>query len=88
VRAALDTVGTIERRRMMLFCLDVDHASAGRVENDLRARGVTIRGATYGAVVRFELACVPGYDVEAVIAEVSGGALTAVSRGADWVDAG
>ena len=86
VRAGLVAVGTVRRSRMLLFDLEVEHAAAGRLENDLRARGVTVRGVEYAGRVRLGLAVEPGVDIDAVIAEVSGGSVSATPRGSDWVD--
>ena len=47
VRAALDEAGLVERRLLRLVDVVADHADAGRLENDLRARDVLIRGVDY-----------------------------------------
>ena len=54
-RAALDEIGTVERRRLALLTVTVDHQRAGRLENDLRAAGHTVRDVTYAAAVTFHL---------------------------------
>src|SRR3954470_3621387 len=53
VSAALDEIGTIERRRLVLLNVVLDHARAGRLENDLRAAGHALRDVSYGAAVTF-----------------------------------
>jgi uncharacterized YigZ family protein len=88
VRAGLDSVRLMERQKMRLYVVEVDHAHAGRVENDLRARGITVRGARYGDRVGLDLAVAPGVDLDALIAEVSAGELVATACGEDWVDGG
>lgn len=55
VSAALDEIGTIERRRMALVAVTADHQRAGRLENDLRAAGHSVRDVAYGAAVTFHL---------------------------------
>ena len=42
VRAALDEAGTLRRTLVREHLLDLDHADAGRVESELRARGVAV----------------------------------------------
>ncbi|AXG76694.1 YigZ family protein [Streptomyces paludis] len=48
VGEALDTLGTLTRRRFRLATITVDHARAGRLENDLRATGREVREVRYG----------------------------------------
>ncbi|MCF3142782.1 YigZ family protein [Streptomyces platensis] len=55
VGEALDTLGTVTRQRFRLVTVTVDHQRAGRVENDLRTTGRTVREVTYGADVRIEI---------------------------------
>jgi uncharacterized YigZ family protein len=55
VSAALDELGTVERRQLALLNVAVDHQRAGRLENELRAAGRTVRGVRYGADVRIEV---------------------------------
>ena len=64
VGEALDTLGTVVRRRYRLATVTVDHQRAGKLENDLRATGRTVREVTYGADVRIEVG-LPEADVEA-----------------------
>ncbi|RAJ57474.1 putative YigZ family protein [Streptomyces sp. Amel2xB2] len=55
VGQALDAVGTRVRRRYRLVTVTADHQRAGRLENDLRSGGRSVRGVTYGAQVTIEL---------------------------------
>ncbi|TSB21204.1 YigZ family protein [Streptomyces sp. NBC_01525] len=55
VGEALDTLGTVVRRRYRLATVTVDHQRAGKLENDLRATGRAVREVTYGAEVRIEV---------------------------------
>ncbi|MFF9481606.1 YigZ family protein [Streptomyces sp. NPDC014733] len=64
VGEALDTLGTVVRRRYRLATVTVDHQRAGKLENDLRATGRTVREVTYGADVRIEVG-LPEADVAA-----------------------
>jgi uncharacterized YigZ family protein len=86
VREALDAAGT--RTRVLLACFDltVDHADAGRVENELRARAVTVLGVDYGERALLHLA-VPAPEAEglrAAVAAVTAGSGDAVPAGERW----
>lgn len=88
VRAGLEAAGTLRRELLVLHDLVVDHADAGRVESDLRARGATVLGADYGAQVTLRLA-VAEDEVERLgplVAELTAGASEPVRVGAEWVD--
>ncbi|KNB53855.1 YigZ family protein [Streptomyces caatingaensis] len=63
VGEALDTLGTITRRRYRLAAVTVDHQRAGKLENELRAAGRSVRDVTYGAGVRIEIG-LPDAEVE------------------------
>jgi uncharacterized YigZ family protein len=88
VRAALDEAGTQRRTLMREHLLRLDHAEAGRVESELRARGVAVLGAEYAARVELCL----GVTVEAearlagLVAELTGGAGETAVMGERWVD--
>jgi len=64
VGEALDTLGTVTRRRLRLVTVTVGHQRAGKLENDLRATGRAVREVGYGADVRIEVA-LPDADVDA-----------------------
>lgn len=51
VGEALDALGTVTRRRYRLATVTVDHQRAGKLENELRASGRTVREVSYGAGV-------------------------------------
>ncbi|ANH38441.1 IMPACT family member YigZ [Nocardioides dokdonensis FR1436] len=89
VRAALDAAGTRERRLRLELALEVDHADAGRVEGELRARGVDVLGTTWGAAVQLVLGVDPAAEAatRALVAEVTGGTAEASTTGQRWVDA-
>jgi uncharacterized YigZ family protein len=89
VREALDDVGVRERRLLQMLDLTVDHAGAGRLENELRGRGVAVLGVDYGARATLHVA-VPTQDADSLtvaVAEATGGAASTVPAGTDWVDA-
>jgi uncharacterized YigZ family protein len=60
VRAALAEAGTLRRALLTELALDLDHADAGRVEGELRSRGVRVLDVAYDARVRLLLAAAPG----------------------------
>ena len=64
VGEALDALGTITRRRYRLATITVGHQRAGKLENDLRATGRTVREVRYAEAVVIEIA-LPDADVEA-----------------------
>ncbi|HEX5565978.1 MAG TPA: YigZ family protein [Streptomyces sp.] len=64
VGEALDTLGTVTRRRMRLVTVTVDHQRAGRVENELRTGGRDVHDVHYGAEVTFEVG-LPEGEVDA-----------------------
>lgn len=88
VRAALAVAGT--RRRVLLaeLGLDLDHAVAGRVEGELRARGVEVLDVVHEARVRLLLAAAPD-EVERLgdlVAAATAGRAVPVRLGERWVD--
>jgi uncharacterized YigZ family protein len=88
VSAALDAIGTVERRRMALLDVVVDHARAGRLENDLRAAGHALREVVYGAAVTFAVG-VPEAEVPAFrawLADATAGAAACTAGGSAYVD--
>ncbi|HSE70891.1 MAG TPA: YigZ family protein [Nocardioidaceae bacterium] len=88
VRAALDEAGLLERRLLQRFDVTVSHADAGKVENDLRARGVTVLGVDYAAQATLHLAVADtaADRLPALLAEVTGGGVAAAPAGSEWVD--
>lgn len=88
VRAGLDAAGTRERALLHELTLDVDHADAGRVESDLRGRGVVVLDASYGVGVTLLLGVVPDDEprLHAAVAELTAGTGAAVLTGERWVD--
>jgi len=88
VRAALDDAGTLRRNLVREHLLDLDHADAGRVESDLRSRGVTVVDTEYGARVTLRLGVPPEQEqrLAALVAELTAGAAETRVAGERWVD--
>lgn len=87
-RAGLDAAGTQRRSLVQELLLEVDHADAGRVESELRTRGVAVLDTDYAAAVTLRLGVAPA-DVRrlhALVAELTSGAAAAVVAGERWVD--
>ncbi|MDN5717337.1 MAG: YigZ family protein, partial [Janibacter sp.] len=55
VRSGLDAVGTLRRVLVLEHELVVSHTEAGRIDNELRSRGVHVLDATYDAEVTLRL---------------------------------
>ncbi|GAA5109537.1 YigZ family protein [Alloalcanivorax gelatiniphagus] len=89
VRAALSEAGTLRRSLLVELALELDHADAGRVEGELRARGVTVLDVSYDARVRLLLAAAPHevHRVGEVVAAATGGRSAPAPVGERWVDA-
>ena len=85
VRAGLDAAGVHERVLAALFDVEVSHADAGRLESDLRARGVAVRDATYAAErVSLRVAVEPATDLDGLLAELTGGTVSSTPAGHAW----
>ena len=84
----LPKVPRVRRVRRRLFTVELPHADAGRVEADLRARGVTVTDVAYGAAVTLTVAC----DLDGVeglfttLAAVTAGAAEPAEAGTAWVE--
>lgn len=55
VSDAVDAVGIVERRPLLLVAVEADYAAAGRLENALRASRFDLGGVTHTDRVTFEL---------------------------------
>lgn len=88
VSAALDALGVIERRKLALVAVAVEHQRAGKLENDLRTAGRTVRGVSYGSDVTIDLG-IPEEELpqfRAWLADATAGSATAVATGTAYVD--
>ncbi len=88
VRRALAETGTSTRELVRELTLDLDHADAGRVESELRNRGIAVLDTTYGGHVTLRLGVTPDDQqrLHALVAELTGGATVAVPAGERWAD--
>ncbi|WP_433501318.1 YigZ family protein [Sphaerimonospora sp. CA-214678] len=83
VGETLDRAESVEMVPATVAAVTIDHAHAGRLENDLRASPYPLRGVDYGARVTFEVAvardAMPGF--EEWLATVTAGRATVRSGG-------
>lgn len=76
----------VRRVRRELFTLTLPHADAGRIESELRQRGVTVLGTDYAASAVLSLT--GDDDLHAVVASITAGSAEPVLIGEEWVDVG
>jgi uncharacterized YigZ family protein len=88
VRAALEPAGTLRRSLVREHLLDLGHADAGRVESELRTRGIAVLDSAYGAHVTLRLGVPPDQEerLAALVAELTAGAAETRVAGERWVD--
>ncbi|CAI9407444.1 YigZ family protein [Nocardioides sp. T2.26MG-1] len=88
VRAGLDRAGTLRRTLVREHVLELDHADAGRVESELRSRGVAVLDSAYAARVTLRLGVPPEGEARlaALLAELTAGAAETTAAGERWVD--
>lgn len=88
VRAALDEAGTLRRSLLVEHLLELGHADAGRVESELRTRGIVVLDSSYGAEVTLRLGVPPDEEARlaALVAELTSGAAETEVAGERWVD--
>lgn len=87
-RAALEVVGSQRRTLVTEHEIVVSHTEAGRLDNELRARGVHLLGADYAAAVTLRLG-VAAHEQETLaplVAELTAGAAQLREVGSRWVD--
>jgi hypothetical protein len=78
--------GTLERRRSLCYDVRADHATAGRLQSDLRAHAIEVLGADYGPVVLLHVAVPAGVDLDSLLARLTAGAVQARVTGTAWTD--
>lgn len=89
VRAAVEAAPVVERRLLCERSLVLPHAEAGRVETELRTRGIAVLDTDWGAAVTLRLGVEPAgeADLHRLLAELTAGAGHAEPVGERWVDA-
>jgi len=91
VSAALDRAPLVRRRRLRLCAIDVAHAEAGRLENELRNAGYVMAETGYEAqhaVLHVALPDDSGAisEARARLASLTAGNLELRPQGTEWVD--
>lgn len=86
VRLALDEAGTRHRALFHEFVLALPHADAGRVESELRSRGVAVLDTSYGAEVALRVGVADPGPLAGWLAELTAGRVVAEPAGERWVD--
>ncbi|KGJ71847.1 hypothetical protein GY21_19360 [Cryobacterium roopkundense] len=76
----------VKRERRELFTLALAHAEAGRIEADLRQRGVVILRTDYGADAVLHIADDDAARLTAVVAQITAGRADLETQGHEWVD--
>ena len=88
VRAGLDEAGVRQRRLLDRIDVTVGHGDAGKLENELRTRGLSVLGVDYAERATLHVA-VPAGEAgafDALLAELTGGSARAAPVGSAWVD--
>lgn len=86
VSVAVDSAKLVGRERRTLHTLAIRHADAGRVEAELRARGVVVLGTDYGSKAVLTLASHNPSHLESTVAAITSGAGQLEPAGDMWVD--
>ncbi|MBB2956513.1 IMPACT family protein [Pseudoclavibacter helvolus] len=91
VSSTLQLARVVTREARAIYGLEAPHATAGRWENELRARGILVSGTEYaGASALLSLAVPDSADSRArlssEVAAVTAGRGSLVALGTEWVD--
>ncbi|EME61810.1 IMPACT family protein [Rhodococcus ruber] len=86
VAVAVDAATLVPRERREVFTLAVGHGDAGRVESELRGRGVSVLDVSYTERVVFTVAARDATELQNLVASVTAGAGELVPVGTEWVD--
>lgn len=88
VRAGLDAAGTRRRSLVREHLLEVDHADAGRIETELRTRGVAVLETSYDVRATLRLGVPPDGEerLRTLVAELTAGRGATTPAGERWVD--
>lgn len=88
VREALASAPTVRRELIEEYVIAVDHANAGRLESDLRQRGIAVLGTDYSEQARIRLGVHAGRRAKlaALLAELTSGNENLEAAGMSWRD--
>lgn len=88
VRAACDAATVVERRLLRRASINAPVATAGRLENDLRSRGLHVDGVDYAATATVHLDVTPEQrtSLDDLVASMTAGDGIVVDGEEHWVD--
>lgn len=88
VRAACDAATVVERRLLRRASINAPVATAGRLENDLRSRGLHVDGVDYAATATVHLDVTPEQrtSLDDLVASMTAGDGIVVDGEDHWVD--
>lgn len=88
VREGCDAATVVERRLLRRASISAPVATAGRLENDLRSRGLHVDGVDYAAAATVHLDVTPEQrtTLDELVAAVTAGAAVVVDGEEHWVD--
>ncbi|WP_284985645.1 YigZ family protein [Arthrobacter sp. fls2-241-R2A-172] len=91
VSSALESAPLVNRRRLRLCAVEVPHAEAGRLENELRGAGYVMAETGYEArhtILRLALADNPAEIAKAQgrLASLTAGSVELRPEGTEWID--
>lgn len=86
--AAVAAAGVQRRALVAEYFVELDHAQAGRVESDLRARGIEVLGVDYAAAVNLRLGvpAAQGEELPALLSALTASSVTPRLLGTRWTD--
>lgn len=91
ISSAMETATLVRRARLRLCAIDVPHADAGRLENELRGSGYPMGQTSYGSthtVLRLAVAdhAADIAETAARLASLTAGSLVLRPEGTEWID--
>jgi putative IMPACT (imprinted ancient) family translation regulator len=88
VSQAADAAGVRQRRLVQRVAVEVSHGEAGRLENDLRARGFAVEVEyAAAATITLDVTVDQRAGLDQLIAHLTGGGGQVVDRDRRWADA-
>lgn len=86
VTLALQSAPLVRREQRVLSRVALPHAEAGRVEAELRNRGIEVLGTEYGAQATVTMATEDLAEAQVAVAAATAGAGVVEDAGVQWVD--
>ena len=88
LREAVEAAGVSERRHVQRVSVAMAHADAGRLENELRARGVLVADVVYeaSATLALDVTTSQRASLDQLVAQLTGGQARVVDHEWRWAD--